>query len=44
VKTINRAVKKFEENGWITRKGSKFYIDSEQYQKMNAVVSELIER
>ena len=31
-------------NGWITRKGSKFYIDSEQYQKMNAVVSELIER
>ena len=44
VKTINRAVKKFEENGWITRKGSKFYIDSEQYRKMNAVVSELIER
>lgn len=44
VKTINRSVKKFEESGLITRQGSKFYIDSEQYRKLNAVVSELIER
>ncbi|MDO5425118.1 MAG: Crp/Fnr family transcriptional regulator [Eubacteriales bacterium] len=44
VKTVNRAVKKFEENGWITRKGSKFTMNQEQYGKMNAMVSKLIER
>lgn len=44
VKTVNRAVKKFQEKGWITRDGRKFYIDKEQYRKLNAIVSELVER
>lgn len=44
VKTVNRAVKKFEENGWITRNGRKFHIDEEQHRKLNAMVSKLIER
>lgn len=44
VKTVNRAVKKFEENGWITRDGRKFSVDKEQFEKLNAMVAELVER
>lgn len=44
VKTINRAVKKFEDMGWITRRGSKFSIDEAQYREIQAAVSRLIEQ
>lgn len=44
VKTVNRAVKKFEDNHWITRQRSKFSINEEQYQKLNTIVEEKIER
>ena len=44
VRTVNRAVKKFYENGWITKEGNKFSINKEQYMKMNEMVSALIER
>lgn len=44
VRTVNRAVKKFHENGWITKEGNKFSINKEQYMKMNETVSALIER
>ena len=44
VRTVNRAVKKFHENGWITKEGNKFSINKEQYMKMNEMVSALIER
>lgn len=43
VKTINRAIKKFEEQGLITRNGKKFYIDEEQYTRLKEIVSKLIE-
>lgn len=44
VKTVNRAVKKFEENGWITRHGNDFSIDKKQYKILETMISELIER
>lgn len=44
VKTVNRAVKKFEDKGWITRRGSKFSIDDAQYRQMQIAVSRLIEQ
>ena len=44
VRTVNRAVKKFHENGWIPKEGNKFSINKEQYMKMNETVSALIER
>ena len=44
VKTVNRAVKKFRENGWITKTGNKFTIDERQYNELNKSISELIER
>ena len=42
VRTINRAVKKFEEQGDISRQGNKLLISWEQYQKLKAVVSSII--
>lgn len=44
VRTVNRAIKKFYENGWITKLGNKFSISKEQYDKMSEVISVLIER
>lgn len=44
VKTVNRAVKRFEADRWITRKGNKFCIDSKQYGMIKAAVSMLIEQ
>lgn len=44
VKTVNRAIKKFQENGWITKIGNKFTIDEKQYNELNKSISELIER
>ena len=43
VKTVNRAVKKFEEQGLISRSGKTFYIDERQYEQLHALVSKLIE-
>lgn len=43
VKTVNRAVKKFEEQGLISRIGKTFYIDEKQYEQIHALVSKLIE-
>lgn len=44
VKTVNRAIKKFQKNGWITKTGNKFTIDEEQYNELSKSISELIER
>lgn len=44
VRTVNRSIKKFYENGWITKQGNKFSINKEQYDQMNDVISALIER
>lgn len=44
VRTVNRAIKKFYENGWITKQGNKFSIDKKQYDQMNEEISSLIER
>ena len=37
------AVKKFEEQGLISRSGKTFYIDEGQYERLHALVSKLIE-
>lgn len=44
VRTVNRAIKKFYEDGWITKQGNKFTISQKQYDQMNEVISALIER
>lgn len=44
VRTINRSIKKFYENGWITKEGNKFSINKKQYDQMNEKISGLIER
>ncbi|MCC8026361.1 MAG: Crp/Fnr family transcriptional regulator [Clostridium sp.] len=44
VKTVNRAVKKFENDGWISRQGSKITINAEQYETINAFLSKIIEQ
>lgn len=44
VKTVNRAVKKFQENGWITKIGNKFTINEKQYHELNKSISQLIDR
>lgn len=44
VKTINRAVKKLEEQDLISRKGNKIVITKEQYQKMDKMVSKMIDQ
>ena len=44
VKTINRAVKKLEEGNVIGRNGNRITIDKEQYHKMKAIVSAIIDQ
>ena len=44
VRTINRSVKKFYENGWITKEGNRFSIDEKQYHQLNESIAGLIER
>ncbi|MDO5410347.1 MAG: Crp/Fnr family transcriptional regulator [Lachnospiraceae bacterium] len=44
VRTVNRSVKKFYENRWITKQGNNFSISKEQYEQMSEAVSKLIER
>ena len=43
-RTIDRAINKFEENGWITRQGIPFTMNKEQYRQCNDYISALIER
>lgn len=43
IKTINRCVKKMEEDGYISREGRTIVIDQEQYRRIKAVVSEKID-
>lgn len=43
VKTINRAMKKFENNHWVGRKGNQIYISREQYEIMKKSVSDIID-
>lgn len=44
VKTINRAVKKLEEQELISRRGNKIIITKEQYHKMDKKVSNMIDQ
>lgn len=44
VRTINRAIKKFYENGWISKQGNKFSMNQKQYNLLNEEMSNLIER
>lgn len=43
VKTINRAMKKFENTHWVGRKGNQIYISREQYEIMKKSVSDIID-
>lgn len=43
IKTINRCVKKMEEDGYISREGRAIIIDREQYIKIKTIVSEKID-
>lgn len=44
VKTVNRAVKKLEEEQIISRNGNKIIIDNNQYLKMQDLVAQIIDR
>lgn len=44
VKTINRAVKKLTEEGMISRQGNKIVMNREQYKKMDAMISGIVEQ
>jgi len=44
VKTINRCVKKFEEESLISRRGNKIFMNEEQYLEMKARISKIIEQ
>lgn len=44
VKTINRSVKKLEEDGLLTRTGNHITMNQNQYRKMNELVSQIVER
>lgn len=43
VKTVNRSVKKMEEEGYITKKGHKIIISEDQYFKMKSYLAPIIE-
>lgn len=42
LKTITRAIKKFKEDGLITKEGSYIIVDKEQYKRMKEIVSEVL--
>ena len=44
VKTVNRAVKKFEEQGLISRIGKTFYIDEQIHALVSKLIEPLVER
>lgn len=43
VKTINRSIKKFSEEGYITKNGRQIVITEEQYSRLKAVIDAVIE-
>ena len=43
LKTINRTVRKFTEEGLITRNGNAMQIDENQFQKLQNIVSAVME-
>lgn len=43
VKTINRSIKKFAEDGYITKNGRQIVIDQEQYIRLKSIVDAVIE-
>ncbi|MEE1306178.1 MAG: Crp/Fnr family transcriptional regulator [Agathobacter sp.] len=43
VKTVNRAIKKMEEDGYISKKGHKIIITNEQYKKMREYLDPIVE-
>jgi len=43
VKTVNRAMKKMQEEGFITRKGNGIVIYKAQYDKMKGMVGDIVE-
>lgn len=43
LKTVNRTVKKFQEDGLITRVGNQIQIDESQYQALKKMVSKIME-
>lgn len=42
LKTITRTIKKLEEDGMITRKGTRIFVDAEQYQKMKDALANIL--
>ena len=44
IKTVSRAMKKVEENKWITRTGNRLTMTEGQFKQLQAVVSKLIEQ
>lgn len=44
IKTVSRAMKKFEDNNWISRTGHRFMMTETQFKQLQAVVSKLIEQ
>lgn len=44
IKTVSRAIKKFEDHNWISRTGNRFTITEDQFKQLQAAVSELIEQ
>ena len=44
IKTVNRAVKKMEENGFISRNGRKILISSEQYFKIKSYLDSIVDQ
>ena len=43
LKTINRAVKKFSENGLITKEGTRISINASQYEQLKEIILEIME-
>lgn len=44
IKTVNRSVKKMEEDGFISRKGHKIIISRAQYERMRRYLDEILDR
>lgn len=43
VKTINRSVKKFADNGWVTKDGNKILIDRNQYEELKKIIASVMD-
>lgn len=44
IKTVNRSIKKMEEDGFITRDGRKIVINEQQYHKMKTYLDSMVEQ